>query len=567
MTRMVGADASVMVEARTVKEAARIAAVTGGVHLPAKEQGKLSRRVRLTGDFEAHRAAVEAVTVLFGLCTDDGVPAPSGWTVTGASFEVQWPDEPSRVRSHFGARRYAHNWALAQVKADMDAKKADPEHESVPWTLAALRQRWNQVKAEVAPWWAENSKECYGSGIADLVQALANWSASKQGKRKGRKVGFPKFTSRNRDQPRVRFTTGAMRFEPDRRTIVVPVMGPLRSKENTRRVQRHLAMDNARLISMTLSERWGRLFVAVNYAVRTKVASPSRAPARPGSRAGVDLGMRDLATVADTEGAITIFPNPAPLRASLAERRRTGKRLSRCIPGSRGHRAAKAKLARLDRRCVNLRLESHHQFTRWLVDTYREVVVEDLDLAAMKKSMGRRAFRRSVSDTALGQIGPLLAYKVERAGSKLDLADRWFPSSQVHHGCGCRLVAKHKVDKMLVCAGTGELVDRDVNAARNLRDWPDHASCGSVGATAPFVPGPSRDGTGGGSDAGSLGTGGVDVRPALRRGRFAARPEPNPAMGEEPREGCHSRELDSSSLSGNGLRCGWRPRRRRAPPP
>ncbi len=420
----------------------------------------------------------------------------------------------------------------------MDAKQADPEHQSVPWTLEALRQRWNQVNDEVAPWWAENSKECYASGIADLVQALANWSTSKQGK--GRKVGFPKFKSRNRDQPRVRFSTGAMRFEPDRRTIVVPVIGPLRSKENTRRVERHLAKGNARLISMTLSERWGRLFVAVNYAVRTKVVSPSKASARPASRAGVDLGMRDLATVADTDGAITIFPNPAPLRASLAERRRTGKQLSRCIPGSHGHRAAKAKLARLDRRCVNLRLASHHQFTRWLVDTYGEVVVEDLDLAAMKKSMGRRAFRRSVSDTALGQIRPMLAYKVERAGSKLDLADRRFPSSQVHHGCGCRLVAKHKLDKMLVCAVSGELVDRDVSAAQNLRDWPDHASCGSVGATAPFVPGPSSDGTGGGSDAGSPGTGGVNVRPALRRGRFAVRPEPNPAMGEEPREGCQS---------------------------
>ena len=554
MTTMACVDAGVIVEARTVKEAARIAAGTGGVHLLAKEQGKLSRRVRLTGDFEAHRAAVEAVTVLFGLFTDDGVPAPSGWTVTGASFEVQWPREPPLVRSHFGARRYAHNWALAQVKADMDAKKANPEHESVPWTLKALRQRWNQVKAEVAPWWAENSKECYGSGIADLVQALANWSTSKQGKRKGRKVGFPKFKSRNRDQPRVRFSTGAMRFELDRRTIVVPVIGPLRSKENTRRVERHFAKGNARLISMTLSERWGRLFVAVNYAVRTKVVSPSRAPVRPGSRAGVDLGMRDLATVADTQGVITIFPNPTPLRASLAERRRTGKQLCRCIPGSRGHRAAKAKLAHLDRRCVNLRLESHHQFTRWLVDTYSEVVVEDLDLAAMKASMGRRAFRRSVSDTALGQIRPMLAYKVERVGSKLGVADRWFPSSQVHHGCGCRLVAKHKLDKMLMCAFTGELIDRDGNAAQNLRDWPDHASCGSVGATAPFVLGPSPDGTGDGSDArttGHLGSG-RKTGASARAVRGEARTEPSHGGGTP--QGVPQPWAYQSSLrcSGNG---------------
>ncbi len=531
-----------LVEARTVKEAARIATATGGVHLPGKEPGKLSLRVRITGDFEAHRESVESVTVLFTLFDDDGGQVPSGWSITGASFEVEWPTDPSVVRSHFGGRRFAYNWALGQVKADMDAKKDDPEHKSVPWTLAALRKRWNEVKGEVAPWWAENSKECYSAGIADLVQGLSNWSSSKAGKRKGRKVGFSKFKSRHRDQARVRFSTGTMRFEPDRRTITLPVIGALRSKENTRRVERHLSNGNAHLLSMTLSERWGRLFVSVSYAVRTKIVSPSgKTPSKPEARAGTDLGLRDLATVADTEGAITIFFNPAPLRASLTGRRATGRQLSRRIPGSRGHRAAKAKLARLDRRCVRLRLESHHQLTRWLVDTYGENVIEDLDLAAMKKSMGRRAFRRSVSDAALGQVRPMATYKAERSGSQLTVADRWFASSQIHHGCGCRLIAEHKLDKMLVCAATGERVDRETNAALNLRDWPDHASCGSVGATAPYVS----------SSVGSNGDGGSDAQGTAHPGsgrktgapvsavRGEARTEPSNGRGTP--QGVHSR--------------------------
>jgi putative transposase len=59
------------------------------------------------------------------------------------------------------------------------------------------------------------------------------------------------------------------------------------------------------------------------------------------------------------------------------------------------------------------------------------------------------------------------------------VADRWFASSQIHHGCHhpdgtpCRLVGKYRLDKQLVCPQTGALVDRDINAARNLRDWPD----------------------------------------------------------------------------------------------
>ena len=53
-----------------------------------------------------------------------------------------------------------------------------------------------------------------------------------------------------------------------------------------------------------------------------------------------------------------------------------------------------------------------------------------------------------------------------------------------------------------------------VNAALNLRDWPDYASCGPVGTTAPSVPGPTTTvGTGHGADAGSSGAGGAPVRP------------------------------------------------------
>jgi putative transposase len=184
-----------------------------------------------------------------------------------------------------------------------------------------------------------------------------------------------------------------MAFAEDRRTIVLPVIGALRSKENTRRLQRPVAQGRAKVLNMTLAERWGRLFVSVNYAVRTPA---TKCVSKPGVRAGVDLGLRTLATVADTEGTITEFPNPAPLRQAMARRRRAGRQMSQRIPGSGGYEAAKTKLARMDRRAVHLRREAHHQLTTWLAGTYSEIVVEDLDLAAMNKGMGRRAFRRSV---------------------------------------------------------------------------------------------------------------------------------------------------------------------------
>ncbi|HTQ19960.1 IS607 family element RNA-guided endonuclease TnpB [Mycobacterium sp.] len=549
---------------RTCKQAAKVAELIGGGQLGGKPRKDAtvppSRYVEVGGNFEAHRAAVESVSVLFELYEGNadsyaqtgspGEKLASGWLLTAAKFEVEWPAEEDRraaVRSHFGARRFSFNWGLAQVRADLDARKADPSHESVGWDLGPLRKAWNQAKNDVAPWWADNSKECYSSGLADLAQGLANWTASKNGARKGRRVKFPRFKSARRDTGRVRFTTGTMRVEDDRRTITVPVIGALRSKENTRRVQRHLAAGRARIVNMTLSQQWGRLFVSVNYALRTTNTAPMVASATV--RAGMDLGVRTLATVAtvDTitgEQAIVEYPNPAPLTATLMARRRAGRQLSRRIPGSRGHRAAKAKLTRLDRRCVHLRREAAHQLTTELAGSYGHLVIEDLDVAAMKRSMGRRAFRRSVSDAAIGAVKPQLAYKTARYGTVLTVADRWFPSSQIHHGCTrgdgtpCRLIGKGRIDKHLVCPITGQVVDRDRNAALNLRDWPDHASCGPVRATAPSVPGPTEQvGTGHGADAGPTGADGASVRPHLREARSGeARTGSTQSVVKEPRK-------------------------------
>src|SRR5574341_598786 len=148
---------------------------------------------------------------------------PDGWTARGYRFEVEptTPEQWPLVWQHFGARRFAYNWALAEVKANLAARTADPSVAPLAWDFYQLRKAWNLAKDTVAPWWRECSKEAYASGIADLVTALGNWSDAKAGRRngKGARVGFPRFRSRRRDRGRVRFTTGSMRLEPDRRHL------------------------------------------------------------------------------------------------------------------------------------------------------------------------------------------------------------------------------------------------------------------------------------------------------------------------------------------------------------
>jgi putative transposase len=88
------------------------------------------------------------------------------------------------LASHCGAARFAFNWAYQLVKTRLDARCVDGETE-VPLSLPALRREWNQGKEEAAPWWRENSKEAYNSGLEGLARALANFFAARKGKRKG----------------------------------------------------------------------------------------------------------------------------------------------------------------------------------------------------------------------------------------------------------------------------------------------------------------------------------------------------------------------------------------------
>jgi putative transposase len=418
---------------------------------------------------------------------------PDDWVARGWRFEVEptTPQQRSAVAQHLGARRFAFNWALAQVKVNLDARTADATVPALAWNLPAIRREWNQAKHQVAPWWRECSKEAYACGIADLVAALQNWSEAKHGRRGGRRVGFPRFKARHRDRGRVRFTTGAMRLEPDRRHIVVPVVGRLRSKENTRRLERLLAKGRARILSMTLTEqrRGGRLFVSV----ATIVAHAPGMPKEPGGRCGIDLGIgHEWAVIAHHDDTIERIAHPAPWAAMQQQRRRVARQLSRRVVGSRGHRQAKAKLAALDRRAANLRAQQVHTLTTRLTRRYGTVVVEDLDVAAMGRGMGRLAFRRSVYQAGLGGVRPTLAYKCAWGGGELVVADRWFGSSKTHHGCGGYHGDLQLGQRVWVCPTCGQLVDRNANAARNLRDWTGpvddrDVQRGGVAAPVPFV--------------------------------------------------------------------------------
>ena len=396
----------------------------------------------------------------------------------------------SALASHAGASRFAYNWGLDLVKARLDQREqirlagfrellSDEEVErlvrtvEVPWTLPSLRKAWNLQKAEVAPWWSDNSKEAYSSGLDALARALEGFSKARSKMRLG-VMGFPRFKKRWARRS-CQFTTGAIRVLDDRH-IQLPRLGAIRTKEPTTTLRTLLDAGGARVLSATISEEAQRWFVSFTCEVE-RTDAPARQPL---AVVGVDLGVKHLAALSTGE----FVANPKAIGRYQRRMARLGRELARRRKGSRRRAQTKARLARTHRRVAHIRSDALHKLTSELALTCGTVVVEDLNVAGMTRAPkpvrdgaggharnGRRAkagLNRAMLDASPAELRRQLCYKLAWRGGTLVVADRYFPSSRTCSSCGSVKAKLSLSTRTYRCESCGLEMDRDLNAARNL---------------------------------------------------------------------------------------------------
>ena len=364
------------------------------------------------------------------------------------------PVQERLLLSHAGAARFAFNAGLAHVKEALEAGEK-PE-----WSYYSLVRWWNAnkdalaVNADGTPWWAENSKEAANTGLRSLAAALSNWSKSRKGLRKGRRVGFPRFRAKDRTVPRFAYTTGSFGLiQGDPKALKLPRIGRVHCMEDVSE-----RVGGARVLRMTVSKRAGRWYASLTVERDDKpVTKPPQ-----GGAVGIDLGIKTLATLSDG----TVIENPRCLAASERRLKQAQKALSRKTMGSNRRAKARAKVARLHARVANCRSDAMHKATTWLASTYSDISIEDLNATGMVKN---RRLARSVSDASLGEFRRQLDYKTARTGAALRVIDRWYPSSKTCSGCGRAKAKLSLSERVYRCDGCGLAIDRDLNAAINIK--------------------------------------------------------------------------------------------------
>lgn len=176
---------------------------------------------------------------------------------------------------------------------------------------------------------------------------------------------------------------------------------------------------------------------------------------------GVDFGVSTLATLSTGEK----ISGPKAHTVLLKRLRRLSRSLSRKKKGSANFGKAKLRLAKLHARISNIRADALHKLTTDLVLNYDVIGIEDLNVSGMVRN---RKLSRHIMDQSFYEARRQLEYKGAWYGSKVVIADRFFPSTKMCSGCKEKNELLSLSDRDWTCPNCNRQHDRDVNAAINL---------------------------------------------------------------------------------------------------
>ena len=351
-----------------------------------------------------------------------------------------------------GAARYVYNWGLADRKATHEEGGKPNKFEQ--------KRRFNAWKKKEAPWLKEYPYVIVQYAFDNLDSAYQNFFRRvKQGKEK---PGFPKFKNRYKTTPS--FCLGNSGVHIERERVKLPRIGWVNLAERGYLPETAGAV---KLNRVTLSERAGEWYISAQMEI------PEPEPVALRGNIGIDLGIKSLATVwmdtSDSPSDGMTFDNPKTLKAYEKRLARLQRELARRKKGSANRAKTKAKLAKLHAKIGDVRAHTLHDASHHVTYEMKpeRIVVEDLNVRGM---MANPHLAKAAFDASMGELRRQIEYKAGWLGANVVVANCWYPSSKTCSKCGCiqEMPLKERVYQCPVC---GLVIDRDLNAAKNLAKY------------------------------------------------------------------------------------------------
>lgn len=352
------------------------------------------------------------------------------------------PNNAQRTKfaQHCGVARFAYNWGLDVCFKAIEARnQAKEKGETVPKFPSSidLHKKLNaEVKTQYS--WFYNSSKCAPQqALRDLENAWKRKMKVKESGTPKRKKKFVKDSF---------YLEGSIQVKDG--FIKLPHIGFVRLYES---------VPNQIIKNVRISRKADRWFIS------WKVEVDIQPTVKCFGKVGVDLRIKTLATLSDG----TVFPALKPYRSNKAKLAKLQRKASKQAKGGKNRAKTQQKIAKLHAKIANIRNDATHKLTSHLTKNHSDIVIEDLNVSGMMKN---HKLASAIADSGFYEFRRQLEYKAEWYGSKVTVIDKWYPSSQLCSSCGSRQPMPLQV-RQYDCYSCGLSLDRDLNAAINIRDY------------------------------------------------------------------------------------------------
>lgn len=339
-----------------------------------------------------------------------------------------------------GVARFAYNWGLSEWKLKYEAGETVKE--------TNLWRALNAVKREQYPWMREITKCVPELAIkSDLGGVLRDFIS------KGAQL--PKYHKKGANDS---FTLSNGHFETKEKKVWIPLLGWVNMAEGLR--------FSGKAICAVVTKTIDKWYITI------QVEIPDAAAMHDRSNEAVGISMGNKSSAALSDGTVIV-----EAKASIQNKRRLlrlNRELSRRQGAQNGesksvnYQKTERKISRLQTRMANLQADKTHQQTTKLAHEYGLICIEDTHAL---NQMNDHSYIRDTADMGYHKFQHQLEYKAEAAGSRIIVANRWFPSSKWCSKCGSVNEKLESFDSEWTCEVCGTLHNRDVNTAMNLRDY------------------------------------------------------------------------------------------------
>ena len=351
-------------------------------------------------------------------------------------------EQMETLSKYFGSVRFVYNWGLNKKIETHKECGNSISYVQLSSELTLLK------KQEEFEWLNECPRDTLEQSLRNLEAAFSNFFK--------KNAKYPKFKSKKHSRCSVKFMQH-IHFDFVNWTVKLPKIGKIYLCKS-----RTFNQTKNKIFNCTVSrDHCGTYWCVVTVDDFQEI--PSKAEIRKDNSVGIDLGIKDYAILSDGRK----FSNPKHLENTKNKLAHLQKVFARKEKGSKNYEKMRIKVAKCHRKIANKRNDYLHNLSSYLVNNYKTICLEDLNIKGMQKN---HHLARAIQDASWGEFTRQLQYKSDWNGDNIIYIGRFEPSSKTCSVCGYVNHDLKLYNRKWTCPQCCTKHDRDINAAINIKE-------------------------------------------------------------------------------------------------